>query len=221
MDQKLFIANWKSHKNPEEVKAFLAELQASRGEINWDNKKVIIAPPYPLLDKLLSEIKISGLPIEVSSQDMSAFEEGAYTGEVAGSLIGTYAKFVIIGHSERRELLHETEELLRAKVGQAIASKLTPIFCVQNETQEVPVGVNIVAFEPPSAIGTGNPDEPSHIAEVFEKIQASYSQVTVLYGGSVTPENIARFLEIPSLGGFLVGGASLEAQSFISLLRKW
>jgi len=221
MDQKLFIANWKSHKTPSEVEAFLATLQAANGEINLDNKKVIIAPPYPLLPLASDMVKNSNLSISISSQDISSFDEGAYTGEVSARLIKSYAEFAIIGHSERRELLHETDELLEEKVKKALAVGITPIYCVQNETQTVPEGATIVAYEPPTAIGTGNPDDPGHIEEVFGKIRNMYPQTTVLYGGSVTPENIERFLSVPTLGGFLIGGASLEADSFISLLKQW
>lgn len=221
MDQKLFIANWKSHKTPTEVEAFFEALQSSVGEINWDNKKIIIAPPYPLLSVVSEQITQKGLSISVSSQDVSSFEEGAYTGEVSARLVKSYAEFAIIGHSERRELLHEKDEVLKEKVDRAFAAGITPIYCVQNETQQVPQGVTIVAYEPPSAIGTGNPDDPSHIEQVFAKLHEAYPQTTVLYGGSVKPENIEQFLAIPHLGGFLIGGASLEADSFSLLLKQW
>lgn len=221
MDQKLFIANWKSHKIPSQVEAFFDTLHASAGEINWDNKKVIIAPPYPLLGKSVEAVKKTGLSISISSQDVSSFEEGAHTGEVAARLIKEYAEFAIIGHSERRESLHENDELLQKKVEQALSSGITPIYCVQNVTQQVPQGVTIIAYEPITAIGTGNPDDPTHIEEVFNTLHGTYPQTTVLYGGSVTAENSEQFLVIPSLGGFIIGGASLEAGSFISLLRQW
>lgn len=221
MDKKLFIANWKSHKTPAEVEAFFEALQASEKEIDWNNKKVIIAPTYPLLDKVLGKVKEYNLPISVSSQDVSSYDEGAYTGEVSAKLIKEYAYYAIIGHSERRELFHEGDELLKEKVNHSIGAGIAPIYCVQNDSQIVPDGVSIIAYEPPSSIGTGNPDDPEHIENVFNSLNSSYPEAVLLYGGSINPENINKFFKIRNLGGFLVGGSSLDPNSFISLLKQW
>lgn len=219
--KKFFIANWKSHKTPGDVVNFLESVKKGLQNINLENKTIIIAPPYPLLPSLKEGITSNNLPFEVSSQDVSAFDEGAYTGEVSARLIKNFASYAIIGHSERRESFKESDDFLLKKVEFALKEGLTPIYCVQNEDQGIPPGVRIVAYEPPTAIGTGNPDDPNHIEEVFNKIKEKYPEVSVLYGGSVNKNNISIFLNVPNLSGFLIGGASLDLSSFLSLLSQW
>lgn len=221
MNPKIFIANWKSNKIPQDAVSFFETVSKSLGDVNLDNKIVVIAPPFPLLAIVKEEIQKNNLPFKVSSQDISTFDEGAFTGEVSARLIREFAEYSIIGHSERRENFKEGDEILSIKVEKAFGSGISPIYCVQNENQNVPNGVDLVAYEPPTAIGTGNPDDPEHIGQVFALIKNKFPEVRVLYGGSVNPNNITNFLEIPNLSGFLVGGASLEADSFIQLLSKW
>lgn len=221
MNSKIFIANWKSNKISQDAVSFLETIGKRRGEVNFDDKLVVIAPPFPLLSIVKEEIQKNNLPFKISSQDVSMFDEGAFTGEVNAKLVKEFGEYSIIGHSERRENLKETDEVLFLKVDKALGVGLTPIYCVQNESQNVPSGVDLVAYEPPTAIGTGNPDDPQHIGEVFSKIKGKYPEVRVLYGGSVKPENMQAFINIPNLSGFLVGGASLDADSFMSLLSKW
>lgn len=220
-NRKIFIANWKSHKDVNDSINFFETLSKSKDQINFENKTIIVAPPFPIITTVKEQILKFNFPFDTASQDISMFDEGAFTGEVSAKLIKTIADYSIIGHSERREHFKENDIVLFKKAEIALKFGLMPIYCVQNEGQNVPDGVEIVAYEPPTAIGTGNPDDPIHIQEVFDKIISKYQKVKVLYGGSVKAENIAEFNSIPNLSGFLVGGASLEPDSFLSLLSKW
>ena len=218
MDKKLFIANWKSHKTKEEAISFFESLKDQIGKIDLSSKEIIIAPPFTLLAKchyLIDEYK---LPILLSAQNVSSFPEGAYTGEINAKQIKEFVQYVIIGHSERKRYLHETENDLENKIREATTEGLKVIQCIQDENAVVHKGAEIVAYEPPSAIGSGNPDNPEHVDEVFKKVMADNPNVKILYGGSINENTYKQFLEIESLGGFLIGGASLETDSFISLL---
>lgn len=218
MDKKYYIANWKSHKTKEEATAFFEEFTKGISGKNVQDKEIIIAPSMTLLAKCRYLIDEKKLPVHLSAQNVSSFPEGAYTGEVSARQIKEFAEYVIIGHSERRKYLHESEADIENKVREAREQGLTIIQCIQDEDSVIHNGVDIVAYEPPSAIGTGNPDTPEHISEVFMTITKHNPNAKVLYGGSVTSENVKSFLEIERLAGFLIGGASLEAASFLSLL---
>lgn len=220
MDKKIIIANWKSHKTKEEAQDFIASLSRSINKINLDNKRIIIAPPFQLLESCRKEIEKYNLPINLSSQDVSAFGEGAFTGEVNAKQIKEFADFVIIGHSERRNNLGEDDKILEDKSKEAKKNNLGIIYCVQNSEQKIPHDVDMVAYEPPSAIGSGHPDDPSHIEAVFKEVSKNYKG-KILYGGSVDESNVREFIYIENCSGLLVGGASLESETFVKLLSQW
>ena len=158
------------------------------------------------------------LPIQLAAQNISSFPEGAYTGEINARQIKEFAQYVIVGHSERKKYLHESEMDIENKVREAKASDLQVIQCIQDEHSVIHEGVSVVAYEPPSAIGSGNPDDPEHIKSVFSLVTEERSGLQLLYGGSVNKDSLKGFLDIEKLSGFLIGGASLEAESFLSLL---
>lgn len=218
MDKKIIIANWKSHKGPQVIDEYFPKIQSSLSSISWENKEVLIAPPHALLGQVQYAIQKYNLPFKVCAQDVSRLPEGAFTGEVSAHLVKNFAEYSIIGHSERRDNFGESDSILADKVRLCRDEEIEPIYCIQDETQVIADSVKYVAYEPPTAIGTGNPDTPEHIQEVFSKILETNNSVKLLYGGSVNAENISRFVQIPTLSGFLVGGASLEAESFLSLL---
>lgn len=217
----LFIANWKSNKNTAETLLWFEEFEKLRSKVNLDNKEIIIAPSYLSIPASYTYIQEHKLPINLAVQDISMFDTGAYTGEVAASQALEYAKFAIIGHSERRKNQHESDDDIALKTAMAKDKGLKTIVCVQNEETPIPQeGTDIVAYEPVFAIGTGNPDTPENITSVFTYIHEKNPDLTLLYGGSVAPDTITNFKNIPLLSGFLIGSASLEAESFIQLLLQ-
>lgn len=218
MDKKLFVANWKSHKTKEEAIKFFEFVRDNISHIDLTNKEIIVAPPFTLLAKARYLIDEYKLPIQLAAQNVSSFPEGAYTGEISAKQVKEFAQYVIVGHSERKKYLHESEMDIENKVRESMASDLKVIQCVQDENSVIHEGVKIVAYEPPSAIGSGNPDDPEHIKSVFDSITEERSGLQLIYGGSVNKEFQKGFLDIENLSGFLIGGASLEAESFLSLL---
>jgi triosephosphate isomerase len=216
--KKVLIANWKSHKTQQDVVAFFEYLKDKITKVNLEDKEIIIAPPFTLLMQCKDLIEEYSLPIKLASQNVSSYPEGAYTGEINAKQIKELAEYVIIAHSERRKYMHENEADIENKVREATEEGLHVIQCIQDEAGVIHKGAGIVAYEPPTAIGSGNPDSPEHVSEVFDAIARDNVGARILYGGSVTADNITDYLFIKRLGGFLIGGASLDASSFLSLL---
>lgn len=218
--KKLFlVANWKSNKTGLEAREWLERIKNQ--ELRIKDKEIIICPPFTLLSTMKALIGKKKLPFKLGAQDVSPFDVGAHTGEVNAKQIKEFGDYVIIGHSERRNNFGETDDSLVKKVRQALAVKLTPIYCIQNETTFVPEGVTMVAYEPPTAIGTGNPDTPENAERVVKIVKDKYPYIlSLLYGGSVTPDNIRSFVEMENISGVLVGGASLDALKFTTLIKN-
>lgn len=220
MEKCFIVANWKSNKTESEAKEWLAQMSNVKAQIsNVDNKEVIVCPPFTLLPLVSVFVKEHELPIRLGAQDISPLSEGAYTGEVNGKQIKEFAQYVLIGHSERREHFNEDETLLEKKVARAKESGLMPLFCVQGEETPIPAGIDIVAYEPFSAIGTGNPDTPQNANDVARRIRERHRVTAVLYGGSVTEKNVSEFMRMPQIRGVLVGGASLDPSTFVEILK--
>ncbi|MBI2421075.1 MAG: triosephosphate isomerase [Candidatus Levybacteria bacterium] len=185
---------------------------------------MIVCPPFTLLEFVKDYIGKLEIDISVGAQDISPFGQGASTGEVSGAEIKEFADYVIIGHSERREKFNEDDELLTLKLKQALSSGLTPIFCVSDENQFLPLKTLqeesfLVAYEPISAIGTGNPDTPQNASRMAEKIKG-IGDFEILYGGSVNEENVSEFTRAERISGVLVGGASLSAIEFLGVINN-
>lgn len=214
MKSLLIAANFKSNKTISEVKEWLikfAEVKVPEG------KQIIVCPSYVHLELFKNLIEEKNLSIEVGSQDISRFPQGEHTGEVNGSQIKEFARYVIVGHSERRAL--EDESVIEEKIRIAADYGLMPILCVQSENNKMYPGVSIVAYEPTFAIGTGTPDTPENANEVAKKIKEKM-HCKVLYGGSITPDNIKNFTEEENIDGVLVGGASLSADEFSKIVEN-
>lgn len=219
MKDLLIVANWKSNKTTNEARDWLNEFKIS--DINLDNKKIILCPPFTLLGFLKKEIAMKGLPVKLGAQNISEFESGPYTGEVNAVQIREFSEYVIIGHSERRKNFGDNENIISKKAHNAIGYNLLPIFCVSNVSMNIPKGVDIVAYEPLFAIGTGNSDTPENANEVAKKIKENNNEVKyVLYGGSVTPGNVSSFTRMKNISGVLVGGESLDALSFLQIVQN-
>lgn len=219
MKRKLIVANWKSNITNFQAKNWLDAFKIN--DLGITGKEVIICPSFTLLPSVSSEAKSEKLEIKIGAQDISPFDEGAYTGEINGKQIKEFADYVLIGHSERRQYFKEDNETLNRKVIMAIKYNLMPIFCVQNENTPIPTGVKIVTYEPVSAIGTGNPDTPDNAEQVATAIKSFNKEIAqVLYGGSVTSNNINSFTKMSNINGVLVGGASLDPTEFLKIIKN-
>jgi triosephosphate isomerase (TIM) len=218
--KKLFIvANWKSNKTVLETEQWFQTVNNLHVTFNNKEKVVIVCPVFTSLPIAKQSIVASQLSIVLGSQDVSPFPAGAFTGEVTGGQVKEFAEYVIIGHSERREHFGETDELLVKKVEQARQAGLEVIFCVQGKETPVPPGITIVAYEPISAIGSGNPDTPENANNVAQAIRQQHPEVQhVLYGGSVAGDNVHGFTERDAIDGVLVGGASLDPEKFMKII---
>jgi triosephosphate isomerase len=242
MRRKLAAGNWKMNGS----RASLDMLETLATTHQGNTCDIVICPPHPLL---FPAAKICGSgPVRVGAQDCHAAAKGAHTGDTAASLIAeTGARYVIVGHSERREAHGESDAQVRAKAEAAIAAGLTAIVCIgesldQREAGEalgvitaqlagsVPDGSTgatlVVAYEPIWAIGTGKIPTLEQIAEVHATLRAELiarfgdagKDIRLLYGGSVKPENAAGIFATADVDGALVGGASLKADDFSPII---
>lgn len=229
------------------LRAALKEAQAIAAAAP-DGVDLVLCPPATLLDAMTSVL--SGFPVDTGGQDCHGETSGAYTGDISAVMLADLgARYVIVGHSERRSAHAETSAMVAAKAHAAVAAGLTPIICVgesqaQREAGEATevvcaqvresVGTKptaaacVVAYEPIWAIGTGRTPTPDDVAAMHASIHATLrdafggpaGQARILYGGSVKQENAAALLRLPHVGGALVGGASLKAAEFLAIVRS-
>jgi len=227
----LIAGNWKMYKGPAEAAAFCRALRDAGLPEDVD---VVVCPPYVSLETAVQAL--AGTEIGVFAQSCHWEAEGAFTGEVSAAMlheVGAYG--TLVAHSERRQWFGETDDSAAARVRTALAEGLDGSACVgetraereAGETEAVlrrQVGVLehddnlVIAYEPVWAIGTGKTATPAMAQEAHETIK-SLLDVPVLYGGSVKPENAAELLAQPAVDGALVGGASLDVDSFAAICR--
>lgn len=223
----LLIANWKSHKTKETAIEWLDEFGQWWAHAHHDAATVVIAPPFPLISTVSEKSTEKAWPIAVAAQDISPFPPGAYTGAVTAENMSAWGvKYAIVGHSERRRYFHETHQDVANKVTQALSAGLTPVVCVDDEYARqqaaalTPEDLSrcVLAYEPLEAIGSGVAQSASEVDEVLHNIKKSWGDVPMIYGGSVTSENVSEYLQVCQ--GVLVGTHSLEARQFIELVRS-
>ena len=215
MKKLLIVGNWKSNKGIAEAHDWLEKCK-----VKWESATVVLCVPFTLLYPLKQEIDRLQIPLALGAQDVSPFPDGAYTGEVSARQIKEFADWVIIGHSERRKYFSETDEILIQKVDQAKSAGLHIIYCVPDKETTIPSGVDTVAYEPVWAIGTGKSDTPENAGEVIREIKVKSNITVVIYGGSVTQENVASFVSQEAIDGVLPGGASLDPEKFANLIKN-
>jgi triosephosphate isomerase (TIM) len=240
---KLFIANWKMQLLPTAAQKLA---QAFSKISSYPNKQIVICPDFVSLALISKDFKSSH--IALGAQDVAAFDQGAYTGEVGvRSLFSLKVKYVLVGHSERRSYLQESDKLISAKLKMAISQGIKPILCVGENAAERRQGrANvvirrqlkgalslltlkeiksiIVAYEPIWAIGKGvhcNIEQAMTIKSLISDycFKMGIKRMKVLYGGSVNPDNASLFLKGKAFDGLLVGGASLDAHSFEKIVK--
>ncbi len=221
--KKIFIiANWKSNKTIDEAEKWLhglaQKLRLNRPDLK--NKEIILCPSFTLFEHVRYCSENLKLPIKFGAQDISPFDEGAYTGEIYGRQIKEFADYVLIGHSERKTNFHEDNAMIIKKVAMARKYGIASVFFIQNETTPIPKDMSLVVYEPPSSISPGIPDTPENAQNVAKFIKEKDSNASVLYGGSVTSENIAGFTKMPSIDGVVVGRASLNPEEFADIVKN-
>jgi len=233
---KFAIANWKMNLPPEGIDPYMRAVSAAARE----QVAIVVAPPFPFLRDVAAQAK----GVDVAAQNASENDKGAFTGEVAPAMIRYCGvRYVILGHSERRQLYGENDALIARKLATAMETGLTPVLCIGEDLRvrdagEAPVhlaeqihavasavgsGPIVVAYEPIWAIGTGRNASGALCAETVAEVRHaisrfwSRSDVSVLYGGSVTPENVDDLVTNGAIDGFLVGGASLDSSKFLAI----
>jgi len=233
---KYAIANWKMNLPPEGIDPYMRAVCSAQR----DFAATVVAPPYPFLRDVAAQAK----GVDVAAQNSSDHDKGAFTGEVAPAMIRYCGvRYVILGHSERRTLYGENDSLIARKLALANETGLTPVLCIGEDlrvrdsgqvavhlseqvhavTASVGGGPIIVAYEPIWAIGTGRNASGAMCAETVGEVRHaiqrfwSRADVPVLYGGSVTPENVDDLVTNGAIDGFLVGGASLDSSKFLAI----
>lgn len=211
------IANWKSNKTIAEALDWVSQVgpQIPKRE----NLKVVVCPTFSALSEVKKAITVGNFPLMVGAQDLSPFGNGAYTGEESAIILKQFVDLSIMGHSERRQNFNESDEMVAKKVEQALQNSIIPLVCVQSKETPVPEGCKLIAYEPIFAIGTGNPDTPENARQVAQSFKDK-RDLEVLYGGSVTSENIKNFISQSEISGVLIGKASLDDQEFIKMVKE-
>ena len=245
----LVVGNWKMNKSVSEARD-LASSIAARVEDSASadvDVEIVVCPPFVALDAVSKALK--GSPIAVGAQNLHSEPGGAFTGEVSAPMLVDICQYVIIGHSERRSLLGETDMDINLKVRAALNTGLRPILCVGEDLEQrsagsanavveeqlrsglrdaPSAGCAVVAYEPVWAIGTGKSATPQVVQEMMAHIRATLAALCgaevaatmpLLYGGSVNASNAADYISQPDVNGVLVGGASLDADSFADIAR--
>lgn len=244
----LIAGNWKMFKTCSEATETAGEL-VERVSDN-SNTEIMIAPPFTALSSVFGVIKDSN--VSLGAQNLYWENEGAYTGEISSNmLLSAGCKYVIIGHSERRQHFGETDETVNKKIAKALQSGLISILCIGESEKErdadetfsvldkqIKKGLEgfssedlkslVIAYEPIWAIGTGKTATSDQAQEVHKFLRESLGKlfdsslsgsIRILYGGSVKPDNIQELMSMPDVDGALVGGASLQAESFSKIVN--
>ena len=242
----IVAGNWKMHNTVNESIALAQAIKEGTKDIK--NGEVIIAPPFTSLHSVGTAIK--GSQVFLAAQNMHYEDKGAFTGEIApGMLLDVGCAFVLLGHSERRKYFHELDEDINLKVKKALAVGLKPILCVGETEDERVKGVTrlvvekqikkalssvekidniVIAYEPVWAIGTGKvatsaqaEEVHSFIRGILKELYGDVSQkIRILYGGSVTKDNIGELIGMENIDGALVGGASLKPDAFLGIVQQ-
>ncbi len=250
MRRKVVAGNWKMNMN---LSGTIELISAIKKELSKSESKteVIVCPPFTSLETAVTLVK--GSSIKAGAQNMHYENDGAFTGEISADMLKSVGcEYVILGHSERRTLFGESDEMINKKIKKALSSGLKPIFCVGETLEEREKGLTekvvenqvknglsgieesdlsdlIIAYEPVWAIGTGKTASPEQAQEVHKFIRNLISRLysnnfadnlTIQYGGSVKPDNAEELFSQPDIDGGLIGGASLKADSFVTIVNS-
>ena len=249
----LIAGNWKMNKTNSEAIALVKKLKQLVKDVDVNEREIVVCPAFTALNDVADELKKDkNSNISLGAQNLHFEDAGAFTGEVSALMLKELGcKYVIIGHSERRQLFGETNQSVNKKIFAALKHDLLPIVCVGETLAEREDGstkqivekqINeslarllskdgkklVIAYEPVWAIGTGKNATPEQAQEVHQFIRRLLEKlfdkktaetIRILYGGSVKPDNISALMQQPDIDGALVGGASLEAESFAKIVK--
>jgi len=248
MRTKIVAGNWKMNKNSEETEDLLNELIDKLP--NDKEVEIIVAPTFINLASAVDHLEFTN--IQVAAQNMNQFDSGAYTGEISADMLKSVGvNTVILGHSERRAIFHESDAIIADKVTNALKHEMRVIFCfgeelkdrqseqhfniVENQLRDGIFHISndswehiVLAYEPVWAIGTGETASPDQAQEMHafirETIRHSFGstiadEVSILYGGSVKPDNAQEIFGKPDVDGGLIGGAALKAEDFAAIVN--
>jgi triosephosphate isomerase len=242
----LIAGNWKMNTNLEEAVTLIKTMQPQLNKVQGVEK--VLCPPFISLNAARAIIK--GSTVKLGAQNMFYQDKGAFTGEISPLMLEGLCEYVILGHSERRQYFGETDDLINKKVKAAVQHALKPILCVGETSEENETGQTrevigkqviacsdrlyymsgmVIAYEPLWAIGTGKNASGEEAQRIINFIRQFISRmhgtgiantVRILYGGSVSAANIGEFMSKPDIDGALVGGASLKADDFVSIVKQ-
>ena len=220
---KYVVANWKSNKGLAEAESWMAEFVRLYSPA--PNLKVIIAPPIVHLASLWNMQRQGDASFAWAIQDLSPYPLGSYTGEVAADMVRDLVEFAVLGHSERRRYFHETNQDIANKVNEAGAVGIRPIVCVDLPYARAQLAALdaadfkrvLVGYGPVEAAGVDRPQSIEMVQEAIAEIHSMNPDAPILYGGSISAENAADYLDIPGVAGVMVGTASLDAEEFASI----
>ena len=246
MTSTIIAGNWKMNMTPAEARGLVAAMIPGLEAVG--DVETLVCPPFVALEAVYGLLR--GTRVALGAQDLHHEDAGAFTGEVSGPMLAGLCDFVIVGHSERRTIFGETDDVVAIKVRAASRNGLRPILCVGERLEEREAGSAeavverqvrraladtesadglVVAYEPVWAIGTGraatSDDAQSMMAHVRRVLSSVFGDsaakdVPLLYGGSVTADNVAGFVGEDDVNGALVGSASLSAEGFVQLVRN-
>ena len=242
----MIAGNWKMNTTVSEAVKLVGEMRPLLDPIN--NVEKVVCPPFVSLTAVRETLK--GSSVKLGAQNMYFEEKGAFTGEISPLMLAGLCEYVILGHSERRQYFGETNEIINKKVRAALKAGVKPILCVGESLAQYEAGQTeavvtdhvtgslkdisasaslVIAYEPVWAIGTGRAatsEQANKIIGIVRKVVAklysdSFAQsLRILYGGSVTADNIAELMAQPEIDGGLVGGASLKVDAFTSIVKQ-
>lgn len=249
--QKIAAGNWKMHKTITEGQGLAQEIRTMANTEMIGEATLMVFPPFIHLQAIAKQLE--GSSIAVGAQNMSQFEQGAYTGEVSASMLTSIGvQHTLVGHSERRQYFNETNESCAAKIRTALKHGITPVYCVGETLDEresnshfeivktqmlaleglsaEEISKCVIAYEPVWAIGTGKvatADQANEMHIHIRSVVASISNqdcadgVSILYGGSVKPDNAKGLFAMSDIDGALIGGAALQSRDFIDIAKSF
>lgn len=253
MRKKMMAGNWKMHANHLEAIQMVQKLSYRLDPADYERVEVVVCPPFTSLRSVQTVIESDHLAIRLGAQNCDWHDEGPFTGEIAAPMLSKLSvRYVIVGHSERRQLFGETDEIVNQKTNAVLANGMTPIICVGEteaerdageaeakvaaQVQAAIAGLDpevvaslVVAYEPIWAIGTGrtaSADDAGAMCtfareQIRDTAYGAADSTRILYGGSVNPGNVAGLMAKKDIDGGLVGGASLDPDTFASVIRYW